>query len=108
MGPWPSAQCFPGPSLVVLYTRMAQAVRRGKVPYAGGLKDAVLVSAKDSKEPWTEYHLEDGTILKTKQVVSEIWRVDGEYDAEGSPVYVVKTTNMVNVTVPDELRKKGA
>ena len=58
-----------------------------------------------SNEQWSEHLLGDGSVVKLKVVVTEIWRVVNEYDNEGNPVYVVKSRNVVTVTAPDELRK---
>lgn len=60
----------------------------------------------ESKEPWSEIKLADGSLIKMKQVVVEIWRVDGEYDNEGNPVYVVKSNNLLNVQAPEGLKRK--
>jgi len=49
----------------------------------------------------------DGTVLKMKTVVGEVFRIENTYDNEGSPVYQVKSNNLVIVKSPDAL-KKGA
>lgn len=79
---------------------------RRKIPGPGGeLKDAELMEIQQSKEQWSEHLLGDGSVVKLKTVVTEIWRIVGEYDNEGNPIYVVKSRNVVAVTSPDELRK---
>ena len=57
-------------------------------------------------EYFNEYLVEDGTVVKLKLVVTEILRLDGEYDAEGSPIYIVISTNVPYVSAPDDLRQK--
>ena len=57
-------------------------------------------------EHFNEYVVEDGTILKVKLVVTEVLRIEGAYDAEGNPVYLVASTNVMSVSSPDALRRK--
>lgn len=56
------------------------------------------------KEDWNIYEIEDGATIKMKLVVSSIARTE-KFDAEGNPVYVVKSTNLLSVSVPDRLKK---
>ena len=69
--------------------------------------DATEVRFQTLKEEWNEYQLMDGTVLKMKTVVGEVFRIENTYDNEGSPVYQVKSNNLVIVKSPDAL-KKGA
>lgn len=41
-------------------------------------------------EKWNEYHLADGTILKTRLELSTVARID-KYQGDGDPVYIVNT-----------------
>ena len=62
----------------------------------------------ERKDRAAEYQLEDGSILRVNYVPTSVLRLDGQYNADGTPIYVV--TNGVVVTpiqVPDELKKKG-
>jgi hypothetical protein len=85
------------------------AVRRAKISPGPGqpLKDAVSVDVLESKEPWTEVHLDDGTVLRMKMVVAEVWRIENEHDQEGNPIYSIKAQAMMNTNAPDELKKKS-
>ena len=64
----------------------------------GQLKDCILVDTVEAKEPWSEYHLSDGSIIKMRSILVEIWRVKGEFDNEGNPVYVLKAGDVLNIT----------
>ncbi len=77
-----------------------------KVPYKGGEVEAVEVDFQTRKEDWNEYQLMDGSTVKIKLVVSEIFRVLDEFDAERNPVYVVRSQNVLRTRSPDNLRKK--
>ena len=81
--------------------------RSRKVPYNGKQVHGVEIPVNSSKELWNEYLLEDGTVIRTKVVTTDIIRLDGEYDGEGNPIYVMKTTTVSSVSAP-EILKKGS
>lgn len=66
--------------------------------------NAVDLDFEIKKEDWNVYETEDGATIKMKLVVSSITRTE-KFDAEGNPVYVVKSTNLLNVSVPSRLKK---
>jgi hypothetical protein len=68
-------------------------------------KEAEYVEITTSSEPWSTYLLSDGSQVKQKAVLSEVWRVIDEYDAEGNPVYVLKSAGVINIQSPDELKR---
>ncbi len=72
----------------------------------GPEKEAQLIDIQQSDEHWNQYLLSDQTVVKMKLVATEVWRVDGEYDPEGNPIYLIKSSNVVNINPPDELRRK--
>jgi hypothetical protein len=50
--------------------------------------------------------LDDGSVVKIKLVVTNVVRLEGEYDPNGLPVYLAQSTNVMAVSAPDNLRKK--
>lgn len=71
------------------------------------MADAMDVPVVDSNEKWADVVLEDGTILRVKTVVSSAIRVEGQWDLEGNPLYLVKSSPAVAiVSVPEDLRRK--
>lgn len=68
-------------------------------------KEAELVDVTSSSEPWSNYLLSDGTTVRMKVVLSEVWRVIDEYDNDGNPVYVMQSTGIMNVQAPDTLKR---
>ena len=76
-----------------------------RIPFQGKEVEATPVSANTSNEYWNQYLLEDGSIIRAKLVATEFLRIDGEYDAEGNPVYVIRSTNIVACEAPEELRR---
>ncbi len=77
-----------------------------KVNFGGHEVDATEIEFQTRKEDWNEYQLMDGTVIKMKLVVSEIFRIDGAYDTEGNPTYQIKSTNLPVVKPPDALKRK--
>lgn len=57
-------------------------------------------------EHWNEYLVEDGSVLRVKLVATEVVRVDGQYDQEGNPLYIVNSTNVLAVSSPEDLMRK--
>lgn len=74
-------------------------------PQGPQIKDCVFVDVVESRETPSKYTLEDGSMLTVRQVVQEIWRVEGEYDNENNPIYVIKATGIISV-VPDPKLKR--
>ena len=71
----------------------------------GPQKDVVLMDILKSDERLSEYEVDDGSQIRLKTVVTEIWRVENEYDADGNPLYVVKAQGMMSVIAPDNLKQ---
>lgn len=70
-------------------------------------KQGSLISVSESTEKWSEFTLEDGTVFRIKPNIVRAVRVDGEYDADGNPAYVLQAQPTVMVMKVDEkLRKK--
>ena len=80
--------------------------RKVKIEFQGQQVNAEVVDVSQSGERWNEYLLEDGTILKVKLVLTNVYRIEGQHDAEGNPVYILQSTNVVSANAPQDLRKK--
>lgn len=81
--------------------------RKRKVEFMGRQVEATSMPYQSGGEHWNEYLIDDGSVVRVKLVVTEIMRIDDEYDAEGNPVYLVKSANVMAITAPDNLRKGG-
>jgi len=77
-----------------------------KIKYKGRDVEATPVEINQESSSWNTYLLEDQSVIKLKVVLTKVARVDNEYDAEGNPVYVVQSTNVVRVDSPDILKRK--
>jgi hypothetical protein len=72
----------------------------------GPLVDGTQIPIDESEERWSKVKLEDGSVLKIRPVVTAVVRVDGQYDPEGNPVYVVKTM-VVSAPIRHRARQKS-
>jgi hypothetical protein len=73
------------------------AETKKKLPLFGFEVDVSVVPVKRSEEAVTQYELEDGTVLKVKNVATAVLRVDNQWLPDGSPVYIVVSTPVVGV-----------
>jgi len=75
------------------------------INFGGRRAEASLVEVNQSNERWNEYLLEDGSSMKVKLILKKVLRVDGQYDAEGNPIYVLQSTNISTVNSPKHIRR---
>jgi hypothetical protein len=78
--------------------------QKKRINFKGKEVEVTVLSFQVGGEHWNEYLVDDGTVIRMKTVATEINRIDQEYDEEGNPVYLVKSTNVVNVSAPEKLR----
>ena len=73
----------------------------------GTIKETLAekVDIKDSKEPWSEYQLEDGSVVRVRPVVSRVLKTE-EFDSDGNPIYQLSVANVVFVDVPENVKRK--
>lgn len=78
-----------------------------KIPLPDGSEvEADVIGFRTNAEHFNEYLLEDKTVIRLKPVVTEVLRIEGQFDAMGNPMYLVQSTNVVAVDAPDELRRQ--
>ena len=75
---------------------------------SGEVADAVDVAITESTERWTDIHLSDGTVIRTKPIILGVVRIEGQYDQEGNPLYQVKANQIMTAESPEHLRKGAA
>jgi hypothetical protein len=56
-----------------------------------------LMEVTDSKEPWSEYTLEDGTKIRLKQALVSVVRLDSKKNANGEPVYSIQSQPTMSI-----------
>jgi len=73
----------------------------------GKVVEATSIDFSTNKEEWNEYSLEDGSVLKFKSIISSIIRTDEFDPTTGDPIYHVRSTNIVSIIVPEEIKKQA-
>lgn len=73
----------------------------------GTVVEGHVVPFRGDVEHWNEYLLDDHTVIRMKAVVTEILRIEGQYDAQGNPSYIVLSTNVTHVSAPEDLKEEG-
>lgn len=53
-------------------------------------------------EPWVDYKLEDGNVLRVKLVVSDVLKALTEKDGFGRPVYQISHSTVFSVITKEE------
>jgi hypothetical protein len=56
-----------------------------------------LMDVTDSKEPWSEYTLEDGTKIRLKQTLVNVIRLDNRKNSNGEPVYSIQSQPTISI-----------
>lgn len=77
--------------------------RRIEVPGQGQI-DVTEVGFRSDGEYWNEYLLDDGTVARVKLVVTSVYRVDGQVDPKGQPVYLIESSNVMSISASGEGR----
>lgn len=76
-----------------------------KVVLNGQLFPATKVPIRTNEERWSEYMLDDGTVIRIKVVLTEASRIDNLYEPDGTPVYNVKTSPVIAVSAHEDLKR---
>lgn len=68
---------------------------------------SVPVDVVSSKEGWSEFTLEDGTVIRAKAMLLDVKKMVGQYNAQGEPIYLMQLIMANQALVPDKLKKKS-
>jgi hypothetical protein len=77
-----------------------------KFPYQDRMVEGVEVEFESKGEQWNYYTLGDGSKLKLKTVMMEVYRLVDEFDTNGNPVYVFTAQQVVGSEANPELIRK--
>jgi hypothetical protein len=67
--------------------------------------EAEPIGFRSSGEHFNEYLLDDGSVLRIKLVLTDVWKVKETYDSLGNPVYLAEHSEVMAVDAPDDLRE---
>jgi len=81
--------------------------RRVPVTLPTGAKgEGTEIQVDESSERWSEFVLQDGTVIRAKVTITSAVRVDDQYDPLGNPLYLTNLAPVITVVSPENLRKK--
>jgi hypothetical protein len=60
-----------------------------------------------SKDGWSEFTLDDGSVLRLKAALLDAKRAVGQYSEDGNPLYILQFAVINQLVAPPDLRKKG-
>jgi hypothetical protein len=81
---------------------------RKQIAWDGREVEATEHLFRAAGEFWNDYLVDDGSVLRLKIVMTEVNRLEGEYDDDGQPVYAIKSVNAMRVSAPKHLRRGEA
>jgi hypothetical protein len=88
---------------------MAERHVKVQIPPNNEMVDGVEVAVDEALEKWSEVKLVDGSVIRVKLTVASAIRVEGRWDQDGNPLYIVRgAQTMVVSSTPDNLRKPTA
>jgi hypothetical protein len=79
--------------------------RKKRIQVGDEAVDVTELGYRTMGEPWNEYLADDGSVIRVKLIVTEVLRVDDKYDEQGNPVYMVRSSNVMSTSSPEELRR---
>ena len=68
-----------------------------KMNLGGNVVEADPMNFQTLDEPWATYRLEDGSTIKLKLVVSDVFKIPIPDPVTGLPQYVVRSSNVMSV-----------
>jgi len=60
-----------------------------------------------SKDGWSEYTLDDESVIRVKAAVLDVKRAVDQYGPDGNPLYIFQFAVVTQVKAPDKLKKQG-
>ena len=66
------------------------------------------VDITSTKEGWSEYNLDDGSVIRAKAVLLDVKRAVGQYDPDGNPIYLMQFAFVNRLKVPGSMKKPAS
>ena len=76
-------------------------MQKVKMNLGGRMMEAERMSFKPMDEPWSLYRLEDGSIVKLKLVVSDVYKLPVPDPVTGFPQIIVRSSNVMSYEPPE-------
>jgi hypothetical protein len=86
---------------------MSERRVRVQIPPNNEAVDGVEVAVDEALEKWSEVRLTDGSVIRVKLTVASAVRIEGRWDQDGNPLYIIRgAQTMVVSSSPEALRRK--
>ena len=72
----------------------------------GRVVDAMPVGFQTGREDWNEYLADDGSVIRSKLVVTELLRIVNEWAPDGQPLYATVAMNLLTVDAQESMKKR--
>jgi hypothetical protein len=101
-----------GIELALQYGTLGATCEEGKnmpdkmYPFQGKMFSGQSLEFSSTSEPFSQYTLSDGTVVRIKTVLSDAVRLDTFAD-NGDPVYQFQFQQVLAVIAPDSLKRKS-
>jgi len=76
-------------------------MKKVKMNLGGQAVEAQAMEFTPVEEQWSRYRLEDGTIVKLKLVVSDVFKLPAPDPVTGLPQLMVRSSNIISVEPPE-------
>jgi hypothetical protein len=76
-------------------------MKKIKMNLGGQTVEAESMNYKSIDEPWSSIRLDDGSIIKLKLVISDVFKLPTPDQLTGLPQYIVRSSNVMSVEPPD-------
>ncbi len=74
-----------------------------KSPFDPTRKDLTQIGFEEMEEPWNEFLLSDGTIIKQKTILTRVMKSE-QNNSFGEPIYTVSSNNNIQVIQGDQFK----
>jgi len=81
-------------------------MKKVRMNLGGQSVEAEMMLFKAIEEPWSLYKLDDGTTLKVKIVLSDVYKIPIPEPLTGLPQFIIRASNVLSVDVADQPSKK--
>lgn len=82
------------------------ASKKVQIPFGGKIVSGTEIDVTETIDRATEITLADGSRLRMKSSVISAVRIDGEYDPDGNPMYLVNAAPVLSIIdIPDKLKR---
>ena len=79
---------------------MPREIRRLRHPKTGDVVEGVVVPIEHEENKPVHIRLSDGALIRIKVDIAEVSCVPEEFDADGNPLYFVKTGTLITILEP--------